>query len=96
MIKVTASNYVKADCVEEFLAVNKELVEKTNALDQGCKKYELCGDINDPLHFIMLEEWESQELLDGHMASRHFTELVPKMDSLTEKPAVLTLLKKVY
>ena len=33
MIKVTASNYLKAECVEDFLAISKELVEKTNSLD---------------------------------------------------------------
>ena len=96
MIKVTANNFVKAECVEQYLAITKELVEKTNALDAGCIKYELCRNINDPLHFIMLEEWETQDALDAHMKSAHFTSLIPKMDGLTSGPPVLALLEKVY
>lgn len=96
MVKVTANNYVKAECVEEYLAISKELVEKTNANDAGCIKYELCRNVNDPLHFIMLEEWENQEALDAHMKSPHFTSLIPKMDGLTSGPPALVLLEKVY
>jgi quinol monooxygenase YgiN len=96
VIKVTANNYVKAECVEEYLAISKELVEKTNANDAGCIRYELCRNVNDPLHFIMLEEWETQEALDAHMKSAHFTGLIPKMDGLTSGPPALVLLEKVY
>ena len=96
MIKVTANNNVKAECVEQYLTITKELVEKTNALDKGCIKYELCKDVKDPLHFVMLEEWESQADLDAHMKSEHFTTLIPKMDGLTSGPPALTLLEKVY
>ena len=96
MIKVTACNYVKAECVEEFLSTTKELVEKTNALDPGCVKYELCRDVNDPLRFVMLEEWEDQKSLDAHMKAAHFVELVPKLGSLTSKPSELTILEKVH
>ena len=96
MVKVTACNYVKEECVDQFLAVTRELVEKTNALDRGCIRYELCKDLSDPLRFVMLEEWEDQESLDAHMKSDHFTSLVPGMDSLTSKPPALTLLEKVY
>ena len=96
MIKVTAVNYIKAECVEEFLAISKELVEKTNALDSGCIRYELCRDVNDPLHFIMLEEWEDQKSLDEHMKAKHFTDNVPKFGNLTVKPSELTLLEKMF
>ena len=96
MVKVTANNYVKAECVEQYLALTKVLVEKTNALDKGCIKYELCRDVNDPLHFVMLEEWEDQASLDAHMKAAHFTEAIPQMGGLTTGPAALALLEKVY
>ena len=96
MVKVTAVNYIKAECVGEFLELSKELVEKTNKLDSGCIRYELCRDINDPLHFIMLEEWEDQKSLDEHMKAKHFTDIVPKFGSLTVKPSDLTLLEKMF
>ena len=96
MVKVTAVNYLKAECVEEFLAVTKELVEKTNKLDAGCIRYELCRDVKDPLRFVMLEEWEDQGSLDAHMKAAHFVELVPKLGGFAAKPSELTLLEKVY
>ncbi|MCL1835592.1 MAG: antibiotic biosynthesis monooxygenase [Oscillospiraceae bacterium] len=96
MVKVTASNNVKAECVEEYLAISKELVERTNADDAGCIKYELCRDVNDPLHFVMLEEWEDQASLDAHMKSAHFTTLIPKTGGMTAGPPTLTLLEKVF
>jgi len=96
MVKVTAVNYLKEECVEEFLAISKELVEKTNALDSGCVRYELCRDVNDPLRFIMLEEWEDQTSLDSHMKAKHFVDLVPKFGDLTAQPTELTMLEKVF
>ena len=96
MIKVSAVNNVKEVCVDEFLAITKELVEKTNALDEGCVRYELCRDINDPLRFVMLEEWENQNVLDKHMEAKHFVELVPKLADLTAKPSELTIMEKVF
>lgn len=96
MIKVTARDFIKAECVEEFLAITKVLVEKTNALDKGCIKYELCRDIREPLNFVMLEEWEDQQSLDAHMKAAHFIELIPKLGPLTSKPSEITLLEKVH
>ena len=96
MIKVTARNYIKEELVGEFLEITKELVEKTNALDMGCIKYELCRNIDDPLNYVMLEEWEDQASLDEHMKATHFVELVPKLGALGSKPSELTILEKVY
>ena len=96
MVKVTAVNIVKAGCVEDFLAVAKELVEKTNALDKGCIKYELCKNLNDPLCYVMLEDWEDQASLDGHMSAKHFVELIPKMVDLSSQPTAITILEKVF
>ena len=96
MIQVTAVNYIKEECLDEFLAVAKELVEKTNSLDKGCIKYELCKDANNPLRFVMLEAWESQALLDEHMKAAHFLELVPKLGGFASQPSELTILDKVF
>jgi quinol monooxygenase YgiN len=95
MLQVTACSYVKEGCVEEFLAVTKELVEKTNT-EPGCIKYELCRDVNDPLCFIMVEEWADQKALDDHMKMPHCNELIPKLQVLSSKPAVLTVMEKLF
>ena len=96
MVKVTAREYIKAECVDEFLSKIKVLVEKTNALDPGCIRYELCRDVSNPLNFVMLEEWEDQASLDAHMKAAHFTETVPSFGPMTSQPTDITILEKVY
>ena len=96
MVMVTAVNFVKEGCVDVFLAVVKELVEKTNSLDRGCINYELCKDLNDPLCFVMIEEWEDQGSLDEHMKAKHFVELVPQLGEYASQPTAITVLKKVF
>ena len=96
MVKVVVVNHVKAECVDDYLAVTKELVEKTNAFDSGCIKYELCKDVNNPLRFIMLEEWESQSSLDAHMKAKHCAELIPKLSNFRSPPPEMMLLEKMF
>jgi quinol monooxygenase YgiN len=86
VVKVVASNYIKAECVDEFLSVVKELVAKTNELDKGCVSYGLYQDTQDPLHYTMLEEWESEDCIGKHMQSVHATELIPRMVEFSSKP----------
>ena len=96
MIQVTAVNHVKEGCVEAFLAVAKELVEKTNALDKGCIKYELCKDVNSPLQFVMVEAWADKDSIDAHMQAKHFVELIPKLGELSSKPTDISILEKLF
>ena len=96
MVKVVANNFVKEECVDEFLRLTKIIVEKTNELDKGCIKYELCRNSQDPLHFAMLEEWESMADLDAHMKAAHFTEIIPQLGALCSKDGGISLFDKVW
>jgi len=96
MLKVVAEHHVKEDCLERFKELSKIIVEKTVTLDQGCISYTVCQDINDPLHCSMIEEWESQEMLEKHIQAPHFIEIVPKLGECCEGAMVLTLYNKLY
>ena len=96
MVKVVANDYVKAECVDEFLKLAKEIVEKTNANDPGCIKYELYRDNSDPTHFAMIEEWEDQASLDAHMKAPHFLKIIPQMGALQSKKGEIGLFTKIY
>ena len=96
MIRLVVHMRVSADKLDKYLELAKEVTAETNAKDSGCIQYELFRDTQDPLHFVMLEEWENQAALDAHLKAPHFTGLVPKMDGLTAKPPTLTLLEKVF
>ncbi|GKX67215.1 putative quinol monooxygenase [Inconstantimicrobium mannanitabidum] len=94
MIKVVAKHFVKEDKINIFLESAKKLVEATRK-ETGCIKYELHQDIKDPKILTMIEEWEDNQSLDNHMASKHFREIVPMLGTLMEKEAEMNLYKKV-
>ena len=96
MLKVVAEQYVKEECLEQFKELAKTIVEKTVALDQGCISYSVCQDVHDPLHCSMIEEWESQEMLDKHMQAAHFIEIVPKIGECCAGKTVFTMYNKLY
>lgn len=94
MIKVVASNTVKKDKLGEFIAIAEKLVEVTNKNDEGCIHYDLYQDLNNPQLLTFIEEWESMDALNKHMAAAHFNELVPKLGAFAESPEDVHLYKK--
>ena len=91
MIKVVANNYIKAEKVEEFILLAKQLVRDTNENDTGCIRYELLQDIKDPQHLTMLEEWTDHEALARHAASAHFKEASSRFADCMENPGEVHL-----
>lgn len=88
MIKVVAENKIKQDKIEEFLALAASLREATNTKDEGCIHYDLYQDFEDPSVLTFLEEWESMEALEKHIAADHFKEIVPQFEPLVERKAM--------
>lgn len=76
MIKVVAKANYFEDKVEDAIKLYEELVKETRKED-GCIYYSLFKDTKDPSVLTMIEEWESQEALDLHIKSNHFTTIVP-------------------
>jgi quinol monooxygenase YgiN len=70
------------DAVREILA---GFVTPTRAED-GCLRYDLLQNNDDPTDFTFVEEWSSQPALDRHSKSRHLSEGRPKLQGLTEGP----------
>lgn len=95
MIKVVAKQVVREEKIEDFIAIAKELVEKTHQEDIGCLAYNLYQDTNNAKVLTFIEEWENQEVLDKHMASKHFNELFPQLGNLLEEPSEITLYQKI-
>ena len=93
MIKVVAKNFIKAEKVDAFISLAKQLVQDTRQSDAGCIKYELLQDIKDPLLLTMIEEWEDQESLNNHMAAKHFKEAVVSFTDFVEKPGEINFYK---
>ncbi|NLL40166.1 MAG: antibiotic biosynthesis monooxygenase [Clostridiales bacterium] len=96
MVKVVAKNFVKADSIDAFLTIAKKLVEQTNEKDAGCIRYELFQDTENPQILTVIEEWESGEALQNHMSAKHFTELIPQLAALSEKPGEINIYNKLF
>lgn len=95
MIKVVAKSYAKGENIEKILELTKEMVENT-VKEEGCIKYEFFQDIKDPKVMMIIEEWESEEVLNLHMASEHFKRIIPQLNELREKPSEVSICKKVF
>lgn len=80
-IRVVARVVALPDKVEEVKSVLLRLIEPTRQ-EEGCIVYELLHSYEDPTDFTFVEEWESQALLDTHMASAHFAEAGSQLDGL--------------
>ena len=68
---------------EELNALCEELVEKS-LKDNGNVAYDyfVSGTRNGVM--LMCETWHNEEVLKAHMATDHFTTLVPKIEALTK------------
>jgi len=94
-VKVVADNWVRADATDDFISAVKELVEETHANDAGCLAYGLFRDKADPLHLTVLEEWETQDALDAHIASPHFQRLFPSFEAAASQPGTICVYEEV-
>ena len=68
---------------EELNALCEELVEKS-LKDNGNVAYDyfVSGTRNGVM--MICETWQNEEMLKAHMATDHFTTLVPKIEALTK------------
>ena len=60
------------------------LIEPTKK-EQGCLRYELHQDHENPNLFIFTEEWENQDLWQKHMENIHLQAFVKTTDGALQK-----------
>ncbi len=80
-IRVVARVVALPDKVEEVKSVLIGLIEPTRKED-GCIVYELLQNHADVTDFTFVEEWQSQALLDTHLASAHIQEAVSQLNGI--------------
>jgi quinol monooxygenase YgiN len=84
MVRVVAKNYIKPENLEAARPLFKKLIAATRK-ETGCIEYRLFTKPDEPGLFVFIEEWKTQTALDKHMASEHFTTLIPQIDKLKSK-----------
>ena len=80
-LRVVARVIALPDKVEEVKSVLLGLMEPTRG-EKGCIVYELLHNHADPTDFTFVEEWETQVLLNAHLASGHIKEAESQLNGL--------------
>ena len=84
-IRVVARVNVRPDKLDETVEAFNALVAATRA-EEGCIKYEVLQNPEDPHDITFVEEWASGEALDAHFATPHFTAVAGLAGELLTAP----------
>ena len=94
MIHILAQFSVKEDKVSEFIELCKELIKESRQ-EEGCVAYNLQQNREKDNHLVFVEEWESNEAIEQHNASRHFTRIVPLLVEMCESAPIIQTFNKL-
>lgn len=78
-LTVIANIHAHPDHIELVRAELEKLVSLTRA-EEGCIRYDLLQDNDDPAHFTFYESWESRELWQAHMRAPHLAAYMDATD----------------
>ena len=92
MITIVAKNLIKQGKVEEFKNLAEKLIIESRE-ERGCVSYNLYQDSNNRNILTFIEEWESEDAINLHNNSKHFTSIVPKFSDLQESHPEINLYK---
>jgi quinol monooxygenase YgiN len=87
VVIVVGTFEVEPDQREEFLASRHDSMRKSRA-EPGCLEYTFSADPIDPSRVLLVERWESQEMLGVHLSGQRppqspSTDVVPKTVAVT-------------
>ena len=85
ILRVVAHLTSRPDTIEQTRKALIELIEPTRA-ENGCIRYELTQNNDDPTDFTFVEEWASDATLDEHLESEHIRKLQLRADELFASP----------
>lgn len=78
-LKIVATIIVKEENEKEVVKALYKVADSTR-LEEGNVSYDLHQNILNPLEYIILEVWKSQEAIDLHNHSSHFDEFKKAID----------------
>ena len=88
MIHILASFEVKNDKLSDFIKLCNELIKESRA-EEGCVSYHLQQNTEKENHLVFVEEWKSNEAIEKHNASGHFTRIVPLLVEMCEDAPII-------
>jgi len=78
-LTIVATITAKPEFKEDVLKAIKTVVDATRK-ETGSIFYDVYEDVNNPLRFVFIETWKSQEAIDSHNKSAHFTTFVKAVE----------------
>ncbi|WP_428488218.1 putative quinol monooxygenase [Rhodopila sp.] len=93
-VRVAAFLHAKASQDHAVRDAALACVEPTRA-EAGNEMYVLHRDAQDPLLFVFMEHWKSQQALDQHMQTPHFKALTQALDGKLAQPMIVHVLHPV-
>lgn len=86
MIVVTGRAHVPAEHRERFIAVASEMCSRSREED-GCGDYRVYADLEQPDHYIFVEEWADDDALQRHFGQAHTGAFMSGLRGLLAAPA---------
>jgi len=80
-LRVIVRFKARPDKVNELLSVLSSLVEPTRK-ELGCLSYELLQHNEVPTDLTLVEEWQNENALELHIATKHFKDAMTKLPKL--------------
>jgi quinol monooxygenase YgiN len=90
-IVIVADVWVKQENLDRVLQLLEEDVVFTHEHEPDVKKFALHRDVDDPLHFTMIEAFPDQRALDAHRATDFYKSLMAELPDLLERRERLVL-----
>ena len=88
MIHILASFQVRNDKLSDFTKLCNKLIEESRK-EEGCVSYHLQQNTEKENQFVFVEEWKSNEAIENHNSSEHFTKIVPLLIEICENAPVI-------
>ncbi|KAA9001192.1 antibiotic biosynthesis monooxygenase [Affinibrenneria salicis] len=82
-VRVVATLKAKAEYLQEVTQAVTQAVAPARQ-EEGNIQYDLHEDINEPGVFLFFERWKSNEALEEHNKTAHFTALIAALENKVE------------
>ena len=90
-IVIVANVWAKEEHLDRVLELLEADVVFTHENEPDVKKFALHRDVDDPLHFTMIEAFPDQAALEAHRATDFYQDLMAELPGLIERRERLVL-----
>lgn len=94
IVGIVATLKVQKSKGAEFEKIFNGLHAKVKANEKGCLLYDLFKSKEDPLTYVIMEQYASQADLDAHMETDHFKAAFPALGAVLAEPPGLVFVDK--